>query len=216
MASSLPLRERLHERCAMKITANIETLETTQAAAGNVYVCHWKQEIDGKVTEGWREWAIFVVHDELGLLSIVSAFGNWSHRWAPRNLGDPTLHHFLARTNADYVMGKLARHETWNEYSFKKTKEALIEELLANRRDGCITKEKARARFDELAQWEEDDGDYVTGNWEWPEWVTDRWERVCETPSPVAEAFKDQIWPVLRKCITDELARRSSVADVVP
>lgn len=200
----------------MKVTANIETLKTTPASGGNVYVCHWKQDIDGKTSEGWREWAIFVVHDELGLLSIVSAFGNWSHCWAPRHLGAPSLHAFLATTNADYVMGKLGKREEWTEVSFKDTKEALIEEILECRRHGLMTAEQARARFDELVRWEEDDSGYAEGAWDWPSWVSDTWERVCHGPTATAEAFKLQVWPVLRRCIADELTRRSQIADVVP
>lgn len=197
----------------MKITANIETLKTTQAAPGNVYVCHWKQEIDGKATEGWREWAIFVVHDELGLLSIVSAFGNWSHCWAPRHLGHPTLHAFLAQTNVHYVMGKLGKGDEWTEVSFAATKRALLDEVLECRRGGLITRKQARARYDELVDWNEDDD---PNGWDWPDWVSDHWERIESAETGVAVAFRHQIWPVLRKCIEDELARRATISDVVP
>lgn len=202
----------------MKITANLETMRTTQANAGNVYVCHWKQDIEGKTTEGWREWAIFVVNDELGLLSIVSPFGNWSHCWAPRHLSAPTLHHFLGRRmDVDYVMGKLATHDEWYAVSFEETKKSLIRELLESRRGGYPSKEKARARYDELVAWEEsDDTGYARDEWDWPDWIQDRWERVQEAPTAKAEAFRLQIWPVLQKCIRDELARREQIADVVP
>ncbi len=198
----------------MKVTANIETLKTTHAAAGNVYVCHWKQDLDGKTSEGWREWAIIHVHDELGMLSIVSAFGNWSHCWAPRHLGYPTLHEFLAHTNADYVMGKLAKREEWEEVSFKETKKALIQSLLESRRGGYPSKETARKRFDSLVSWDESDDN--CWDWDWPEWIQDRGEEVRHAETATAESFQLQIWPVLRKCVVDELARRAQIADVVP
>lgn len=54
------------------------------------------------------EWAVILVADEGGLLSIVSDWGSWSHYWP--NHGDPSFKHFLVRMGTghpDYLICKL-------------------------------------------------------------------------------------------------------------
>ena len=77
-------------------------------------------------------WAIFTVCDETGEFSIQSDWGNFSHRWNPRHLGEgKTLTEFLAvRPDHHYVTNKLSygskglamvfdRAATWR--AFRKT-----------------------------------------------------------------------------------------------
>ncbi len=52
------------------------------------------------------DWAVVLLSEPAGVLSILSSHGNWSHFWPDH--GDPSLRHFLLRMgcNADYLARK--------------------------------------------------------------------------------------------------------------
>lgn len=86
----------------------------------------WRFSEPNRNGEGW--WVAFI--DEAGCFSVLSDFGDFAHRWpsSPESLGEPNLVRFLARAGADYVLGKIARHDWFDaEASEKKVRAHLIE-----------------------------------------------------------------------------------------
>lgn len=112
------------------------------------------------VADGGFGWAICTIDDAAGVLSIVSDWGNWSHRWSPepRHLGAPTLTAFLARGSTDYIADKLQGAGRGRRFSAELTvaawRKTLCESRLASgRRVEVVTKlsrDAARRIWDEL------------------------------------------------------------------
>jgi len=102
-------------------------------------------------------WAIFTVNDVSGEFSIQSDWGNWSYRWNVNHLGesctktDSPLTHFIAdRGEASYLVNKLCLGRDSDRYSPEKTKQEWRRIVASDRRNNCITKEEARAAWDEI------------------------------------------------------------------
>jgi hypothetical protein len=100
--------------------------------------------------EGSRcnEWGIFFVSEAGGVLSILSDYGNWSYAW-PHH-GRTSFKHFLVELgrDTDYLIGKLSGAKT--VFNADKSKQLIFEIIRERRRDGALTKEKAREAYDEL------------------------------------------------------------------
>ena len=120
-------------------------------------------------------WALCTVNDETGELIIVSDWGNWSHLWNPKNLGRPTLTHFIAdRCDCDYLANKLlGRRDAWvldADATVKKWRKALCARRLAEGREGAdnppyylprnerLDANLAREIWDDLGSLHDDEG----------------------------------------------------------
>lgn len=148
-------------------------------------------------------WAIAVVHDASGCLSLVTDYGNWSHRWSQAGLGDRTLHTFLARAGADYVLRKVMDSKQREVFSKAKTVASLRDAVCQRRREGACTREEAREAWEALDGWDpeldaDDCPDYAPR--EVAAIVRDAWEYGHTEESTSALAFRT-MWPELRKLI---------------
>lgn len=99
-------------------------------------------------------WAIITL-DPRGIFQAVSDFGTFAYDgWGHH--GRESFKHFLVEgLSRDYFLGKTARGE--RRFSLEKTKRRLREDVVGQRRDGDLTKEKAREAWDAIDWRDEDD-----------------------------------------------------------
>lgn len=171
--------------------AELKNLKITSTKAG-VYRCRWN--------DGW-DFAVIYIDDETGTLAISSSYGNWSFTWGTRHLGVPTLHQFLCRpTDAGYVASKLIPAGRDRIASFTETKKQLIRSLLEDRRRGGMDPKKARTRYDELKDWDED-AEHEPAHWTWPQFLHDCYfECIAEEPTREYRAYTETIHALVLRC----------------
>lgn len=167
-------------------------------------------------------WAIVVVSDATGVLSILSDWGNWSHRWHIDHLGAPTLHHFLARTDYHYVGSKVGVPE-WVG-SVEATARGLKRRICERRRESganyqrdryatrtamsySLSKAEAREAWEAIEAWAaEGRADNYDGLWDWFE---EPWQLAESEHTPQWETWTKFLWPTIQKAIRDQVAART-------
>lgn len=155
---------------------------------------------------GTFDWAVATLHDETGLVAIVSDHGDWAHAWNPRHISEPSLHHFVARADASYAADKMLHRADDSEVDIKGTRRAVFERIIRDRREMSISKEVARERWDEIIDWDEDD--YHEHILPGDEWLSDAYEYIAYRPTATAKAFMEIVWPSVQRAVREELARR--------
>lgn len=94
---------------------------------------------------GKSDWAIFMI-DTAGVFQCTSDYGDFSHNW-PHH-GRKSFKHFLVELARDqhYVFNKLEPQR--QRFLFDETIESWKRHTLERRREGSITKERAREAMD--------------------------------------------------------------------
>lgn len=170
------------------------------SAGARVYVIHGPGKFD---------WAVATLHDETGLVAIVSDHGDWAHAWNPRHISEPTLHHFVARADADYAAGKMLHRSDREQLDVEGTRRAFFEMIARDRRERNISREEARERWDEVMDWDEDS--YNARELPGDDWLEASYESICHKPTSTAKAFMEIVWPSVQRAVREELARREWV-----
>lgn len=160
---------------------------------------------------GKFDWTVATLHDETGLVAIVSDHGNWAHAWNPRHIGEPTLHHFVVRADADYAAGKMLHAKDREELDVEGTRRQIFERIIRDRRETRIGKEVARERWDEIVDWDEQD--YHEHILPGDEWLSEAYEYIAYRPTATAKAFMEIVWPGVQRAVREELARREEGAE---
>jgi len=184
---------------------SLHDLSTRHVGGAPVYVARWGS--------GW-EWATIMIDENTGTLAITSSFGNWSFTWGKHALGCPTLHGFLSGTHSDYVASKCIPRDCREVYDFEVTKQALIKDLLLERRLRRVDNFIARERYDELRDWTEDD-DRSPSAWSWPDWV-DVYESAEKVQTTEDRCFQEVIHPIVVKLAKEYETARIANANMVP
>lgn len=94
-----------------------------------------------------HEWANIIVDERSGTFSAVSSYGNFAYIWT--HIGRSTLKEFLVGLDYCYFFGKTAATRGY-VFSPEKTTEDLKRYIIEQRRDGSISKAKARSAWDDL------------------------------------------------------------------
>lgn len=92
------------------------------------------------VTFEWG-WATFIMVPSLGMLTIMSDWGNASHRWTPQKSLEAFVKELL-RFHPEYIMRKFAyeRKDDWRELTdMEQTKKNLEERMKELHESGMIT-----------------------------------------------------------------------------
>jgi len=155
---------------------------------------------------GKFDWAIATLHDETGLVAIVSDHGSWAHAWNPRHIGEPTLHHFVARADADYAAGKMLHRAEREELDVGGTRSVFFELIARARLERRISKEEARERWTEVEEW--DQFAYAEHVLPGDSWCNSAYDNVCYGPTHTAKAFMEVVWPGVQRAVREELVRR--------
>jgi hypothetical protein len=149
---------------------------------------------------GW--FVVFI--DEIGCVSIQSDYGDYAYRWS--SFGDD-IRTFLMQCNESYLIDKFTLGEpriSKGEKSIQRIKESILDE----RRQGDLSKEKARDLYDAVPEYLDDgfrltdiaDGDLV-------DWIVsgDYEMLVCEKEYGQVKAFFEGCWPDILKQMKESM-----------
>lgn len=159
----------------------------------------------------WRsadrwDWASIYIDDTTGTLAISSSFGSWAFTWGTHSIGTRTFHEFLATTYPDYVAGKLMPPQRRYVPSFTTTKKALMQTVLEERRGGHLDRDVARARWNELRDWDESD-EHNCLEWTWPDYLHgDYYDCVREERTSETRNYEEVIHPIVVRCARGEVS----------
>jgi len=159
-----------------------------------------------------HEYADVFYSERTGQVMIMSSFGHWSHYWARRHIGAPSVARFLAELDSGYAGGKLLGAK-YMVYDHARTKACIEEFILECRRDGGMTKGEARAEWEKLDILDDfGAGEFAFGQWYLETTFSDPEVR-SDKPDQRWQAFWDQIWePWVRPALA-ELGRADKRRD---
>lgn len=104
---------------------------------------------DGKLSK-WGETHFVTLNEHRNSLAIESSYGDFSFCWIDGAFAGRTFKEFLAGLSFDYLMGKLTSGQVMI-VNVAKTIEGMKAEVLADRKEGRMDKEKAREAYEELS-----------------------------------------------------------------
>ena len=183
-----------------------------------------------RASSSWTEWAIILLDERSGLLSIHSEYGSWAHCWPDH--GRNSLRHLLVDIgdNADYLLGKLCRGGKvhFNVDATANRVKEIIE--TAVREEGClgyhsndselVTREVADEMLDELAnivdEWGYSEGAFgcklLDSNvlWWTCDYVTDG--LLVREYDPQCREFLERLWPLFVDHLRQEIGAGVSKA----
>lgn len=106
-----------------------------------------------------KGWAYLVLHEQTGLVAIISDYGSWSNVWHPKAHQRSSLKAFICEGDFDYLTRKLLPSDRWEKFDLELTLKQLKKTLLENRRSGNSKAPKEDFRdvwdFLEAAEFEE-------------------------------------------------------------
>lgn len=151
----------------------------------------------------YRERATFTLDEASGQVSINSEYGDFSYRWT--SIGSQSLAAFLCSLDIDYFMNKAAS-AAWQEIDFDATIAGIKAQIIETRLErGALSKESARAAWDEIEGIDEDaaksvDLFYAAFNQcSEIQGIIDIYDlHVCERIKPSAQRFWDIVMPPFR------------------
>lgn len=145
-----------------------------------------------RYARGGNGWFVAFV-DEIGCVSIQSDYGDYAYRWF--SFGDD-IRTFLMQCNDSYLRDKFTYGRprvVKGEESIKRFKETILDD----RRQGGLSKKKARELYDAVPEYLDDgfssnDLEAVLADW----LSNDCWETVvCEKEYNQVNAFLEKCWP---------------------
>ena len=145
-----------------------------------------------------HSWATLRFEERTGFTSIASDFGHWAFHWPPQHRGDRSLGYFLSSLDSDYAGGKFLGGSL-NVTCPDKTRAYVRERICAWRREGGLSKERARE------EWESSSllGESIDA-WMAETEITDAWDMICTRTNASWTMFWERMWaplfrPALRK-----------------
>lgn len=102
-----------------------------------------------------RGWAVLFLHEETGMVSIQSDYGDWAYAWPNPGRGDCTLREFLISCSEDYLAEKFMGRDERRLFDFERTVEAFKETILESRRELNLEKDQARGLFNDIVEMKE-------------------------------------------------------------
>jgi len=160
-------------------------------------------------------WMICTTNEDTGEFHIVSDWGNFSHRWDPKNLGEKSLARFLAKAHLSYICQKLAIENSILAAVIdeEETAKAIKTQILQDRR--CLdisTRAEAQDLLYQLEDWEETGFTDATI----PEDLQEReyFSIRVMRDSPAAEVLKKLLLPTFQKYLKEVVIPAENVNTV--
>jgi hypothetical protein len=157
-------------------------------------------------TEEGPGWANITIREwpRGGSIDVQSDYGNYAYSWTA--IGPGTLRAFLLSLDFGYFMGKA--HAGYMEYDGDASRRALVDEVIAARKQGDLSRADARHAYDaiSLADFgsEESFWHHVqTSLYTLYNWAGDA--PIRHSPSAQSLAFWELVWPVVCAFWRDEL-----------
>ncbi len=152
------------------------------------------------------EWGYFFINAK-GLFVAHTDFGTFGYHWPVDEEWD-FLKFLAGRIDRDYLLSKISRRDVLDE---DKTQKALLRDLLERRREGYISKVRARELYDGLLQ--PHDTNIMHWAMEQKEFYeNDAYELAVYVYPVEAQAFVDRLFPVLQQQLREELSKQTEVA----
>ena len=144
---------------------------------------------------GHGGWAVFVIGSD-GYFSTVSDYGNYSFIWR-----DPgcEFRRFLTQLEGDYFLSKVS---TRNQFNEDKTRENVKDAILQLRRDGTLSRERAREEWEGLPSFESP-SDFQ--DWLNHTELSDAWEYAHISYPALAQGFVNRVLPRFQALLRAEL-----------
>lgn len=162
----------------------------------------------------YHDWAIILISERGGVVSIQSDYGEWGHCWPSH--GSPSLKHFLCRPDLhqEYLLRKFAKQKT--HFNCEATVMRLKQDILEQRREDRrgMSKEKARRLFDAIdvaqADWSQN-ADLFAAHLLWGRDSRYFWDHVSDglcvlEYDPQCKTFLERLWPLFVEELRRELS----------
>lgn len=159
----------------------------------------WRYHLPSINGEGWA----IAFLDSIGCFTCLSDFDDWSYRWPEAGWGPRDFRQFFIRCNDNYVLGKIARDDT---YYGSQTLRNVKERILEGRRHGGWGRDMARKEWELLREYDDLDSRESFAMWYQQTEIQDCSELAHWGVPPRAKAFMEHVMPRLREVIRAELA----------
>lgn len=155
-------------------------------------------------TEAREGWAYIVIRED-GFFATVSDFGDYAYLWSHHGCDDARK--FFIRDNWEYIARKLKPEE---HIHAEKSFNAVFRDIIEDRRDGRLSKEAARERWEHVK--------YYTGDDDWEGFIRDDathgyfdepWCFAVAELDPMVVRFAKETMPRLAELIRAELKREA-------
>lgn len=97
---------------------------------------------------GGASWALLRFEDSTGWVNITSDYGHWTYHWHPNHRSE-SLGNFLSHIDRDYAAGKFLGGAA-AVYDQETTARHVRYMICSYRRDGTLSKERARQEWDHV------------------------------------------------------------------
>lgn len=156
----------------------------------------WRYALPPIRHEGWA-----IVHiDSHGFFAVVSEFGNYAFNWSA--FGED-FRQFLLGIDTDYLCGKLGGAP--HHLDLQATTQRFREDILQNRREGRLERERARALWTTTEEFRHDLITFEELVDAFSVESPDCWEWGCYNFAPALRGFAQDIWPRLMTAIRADL-----------
>lgn len=145
------------------------------------------------------EWGRFWLTDD-GCLTILSDYGNYGYWWS--NTGGE-IREFLIGCDDGYLMRKLAAGE--REFNGRSTVRAIRELIISWRRDGSLSKERAREEWSLLDRYSDMNHPDEFREWAGRTEFGDAWEFAAYEIPCQLQQFMERLWPGFIQQMSAEL-----------
>lgn len=152
-----------------------------------------------KLRDERGHWLARVVMTSDGYFSTVSDYGNYAFWW---HAFEGDFRAFFAQCDDGYVLGKLAKRDY---YDGEATRTRIREHILEYRRDGWLSKDRAREEWDLLNRCGVDSREDFA-RWYDETKFDDAAEFAKYDHEPDARMFAERVLPVLREALRKEMA----------
>jgi hypothetical protein len=162
----------------------------------------YRYDIPSKAHEGW---GIFFVSSD-GIVTCVSDYGNYGHRWPFNYDKDGDFREWLVDFDTNYIRRKMA--PSCEEDDVDATRERIMSTLLTMRRAMRITRDQAMEWWVEL----HNIGDIIDMvNWMRETEFPGAWDHdIVKVVPPDVRAFEERLLPRLQAAVRAELAKEAA------
>lgn len=152
-------------------------------------------------------WAIALLTED-GIFSVISDFGNYAFKWS--HTGCKDFREFFVGLEPGYVQGKLGQGFK-KEFQTEKTCQVIREQILQRRKEGELTKERAKNEMD-LVKSLRNELDY----YEWTQTTSLRHDHdwaVYDHPSDI-QNFCKRVLPKIQKKVAADIGPKEESPEV--
>lgn len=147
-------------------------------------------------------------------LLVHSSYGSWAYHWSHCGCDG---RQFLIDGSKEYIMGKLVPQQDLYVFDPKASEKALRRHILEYRRDGALSKGKARSMYDACCDLDSfltsEEFVSVVQDCEGLSWIREPWDFCRTRMCPTIDQFWDKLWVQLTAQLKEELDNEPSAPE---